>query len=538
LKKKKFIKLLKKNWSNLFKKNFLNSLYIIALGAISSYSLPPYNYFIINFITFSLFFIFIFNKKKRTPNNKSFFKYGWYFGFGYFLFSLYWVVISLTFDQNFKFLIPVAIILLPAFLGIFYGLITYLFSIFYSKNVASSFFIFSILFGTIEFIRGSILTGFPWNLISFSFSSSIYFIQILSTIGTYSFNLICISLFTIPALFILRNSRREILVCLFFILLSVASLIFGYIKNDNFNSIESVKNPYIIKAISPNISLDRFYSKQDELKIINELIELSTSTKTQPTIFLWPEGIIPDSYLRDMSIYKKIFLNNFGEDDLIIMGLNSIETKNDKNLFFNSMAIFNNKLDLIAKYNKINLVPFGEFTPFESILSLIGFKTVTNSYQSFSSGETRIPLNVKNSKIDLNLLPLICYEIIYSGKLSRDYNFDYIINISEDGWFGNSIGPEQHFAHSIFRSIENGKYLIRSTNNGISAIINPLGIIEQQVEFGTTGYVELSEIKLVKSTLFMIYGNKIFLILILIYIFLIFSFNKLKHEQFKKFFIH
>ena len=199
----------------MFKKNFLNSLYIISLGSISSYSLPPYNYFIINFITFSLFFIFIFNKKKRTSNNKSFFKYGWCFGFGYFLFSLYWIVISLTFDQSFKFLIPVAIILLPAFLAIFYGLMTYLFSIFYSKNVIISFFIFSILFGIIEFVRGSILTGFPWNLIAFSFSNSIYFIQILSIIGTYSFNLICISLFTVPALFILRNSRKEIMVCFF-----------------------------------------------------------------------------------------------------------------------------------------------------------------------------------------------------------------------------------------------------------------------------------------------------------------------------------
>ena len=530
MKKKKFIKLLKKRLSNLFKKNFLNSLYIISLGAISSYSLPPYNYFIINFITFSLFFIFIFNKKKGTANNKSFFKYGWYFGFGYFLFSLYWIVISLTFDQSFRFLIPVAIILLPAFLAIFYGLIAYLFSVLYKKNVVSSFFIFSILFGTIEFIRGSILTGFPWNLIAFSFSESIYFIQILSIIGTYSFNLICISLFTVPAIFILRNSKKEIIVCLFFIFVSFTFLIFGYMKNNNFKSLESIKNSYIIKAISPNISLERFYSKQDELKIINELIELSASTKIEPTIFLWPEGIIPDSYLRDMSIYKNLFLNNFGEHDLIIMGLNSIETKNDKNLFFNSMAIFNNKLDLIANYNKVNLVPFGEFTPFENILSFIGLKTVTNNYQSFSSGETRIPLNLKNSKIDLKLLPLICYEIIYSGKLSRDNNFDYIINISEDGWFGNSIGPKQHFSHSIFRSIETGKYIIRSTNNGISAIINPIGIIEQEVELGATGYVELSESKLVKSTLFMLYGNKIFLILILIYIFLIFSFNKLKHE--------
>ena len=530
MKKIKFIKPLKKKLSNLYKKNFLNSLYIIFLGAISSYSLSPYNYFIINFITFSLFFIFIFEKKKRITNNNFFFQYGWCFGFGYFLFSLYWIAISLTFDQSFKFLIPVAIILLPAFLAIFYGVMTYLFSIFYSKNIVSSFFIFSILFGTIEFIRGSILTGFPWNLISFSFSNSIYFIQILSIIGTYSFNLICISLFTVPALFILRKSRIEIIVCFFFILVSVAFLIFGKIKDNNFNSLESVKNSYTIKAISPNISLNRFYSKQDELKIINELIELSAPTKINPTVFLWPEGIIPDSYLGDMKVYKNLFLNSFGENDLIIMGLNSIETKNDKNLFFNSMAIFNNKLDLIANYNKVNLVPFGEFTPYESILSLIGLKTVTNNYQSFSSGVNRVPINIKNSEIDLNLLPLICYEIIYSGKLSRDNNFDYIINISEDGWFGNSIGPKQHFSHSIFRSIESGKYIIRSANNGISAIINPIGIVEQKVEFKSTGSVELSESKLVKSTPFMLYGNKIFLMLILIYIFLIFSFNRLKYE--------
>jgi len=514
----------------LFKKNFLNYLYIIFLGALSSYSLPPYNFFIINFITFSLFFIFIFNKKKRILNKKSFFQYGWCFGFGYFLFSLYWIVISLTFDQSFKFLIPVAVILLPAFLAIFYGLMTYLFSILYSKNVASSFFIFSILFGTTEFIRGAVLTGFPWNLISFSFSNSIYFIQILSMIGTYSFNLICISLFTVPALFILRKSRTEIMVCFLFIFVSAGFLIFGHIKNNNYNSLESVKNSYTIRAVSPNISLDRFYSKQDELKIINELIEISAPTKNEPTIFLWPEGIIPDSYLRDMSIYKNLFLKNFGEHDLIIMGLNSIERKNDKNLIFNSMAVFNNKLEIVANYNKVNLVPFGEFTPLESILSLIGIKTITNSYQSFTSGEARIPLNVKSSKIDLNLLPLICYEIIYSGKLYKDSNFDYIINISEDGWFGNSIGPKQHFSHSIFRSIESGKYIIRSTNNGITAIINSMGVVEQEVEFGSTGYVELTESKLVKSTPFMLHGNKIFLILILIYIFLIFSFNRLKYE--------
>jgi apolipoprotein N-acyltransferase len=419
---------------------------------------------------------------------------------------------------------------LPALLAIFFGLITYLFSIFYSKNVVSSFFTFSILFGTIECIRGSILTGFPWNLIAFSFSDSVYFIQILSVIGTYSFNLICISLFTVPAVFILRNSKKEIMVCFFFILISFSFLIFGNIKINNFNSLENVKNSYIIRAISSNISLDRFFSKQDELKIINELITLSDSEKKEPTIFLWPEGIIPDSYVSDMSIYKDLFSSSFGDDDLIIMGLSSVERNGNKNLFFNSMAVFSNKLELIKNYSKVNLVPFGEFIPFENILRHIGFKTITNEYQSFSSGKTREPINIKNSKINLNLLPLICYEIIYSGKLSKIKDFDYIVNISEDGWFGNSIGPKQHFVHSIFRSIESGKYIIRSANNGISAIINPMGTVEKEVKFGLTGYIDFSESKSIKSTPFFLYGNKIFLMLILLYIFLIFSFNKLTNE--------
>ena len=514
----------------MFKKIFLNSIYIFFLGAISSYSLPPYNYFVINFITFSLFFIFLFNKKRKHSNNKYFFKYGWLFGFGYFLFSLYWISISLTFDQSVKFLIPLALILLPAFLAIFYGFVTYLFSIFYSKNTVSSLLIFSILFGTIEFARGTILTGFPWNLVAYSFSESIYFIQILSIIGTYSFNLFCISLFSLPALFVLQKTRKEIIVCLLFIGVSVSFLIFGKMKNNEFNSFKSIKNSFTIRAISPNISLDRFYSKKGELEIINELISLSNPKKKEPTIFLWPEGIIPESNLDDMSFYRDLFLNKFGNDDLIIMGLNSIEKKDGKNLIFNSMAVFNNNLDLIQSYNKVNLVPFGEFTPIESLLNVIGIKTITNDYQSFSSGNSRMPLNIKNNKIKLSLLPLICYEIIYSGKLSKNKNFDYIINISEDGWFGSSIGPKQHFSHSIFRSIESGKYIIRSANNGISAVINPMGIVEQKVEFGLTGYVDLSERKLVKPTLFLQYGNKIFLILILIYIFLIFSFNKLTNE--------
>ena len=116
------------------KKNFLESIYLILLGVVSAFSLPPYNYFLLNFITFSLFFVFLY--KERINNNKKliFFKYGWLFGFGYFLSGLYWVSIALTFDENFKFLIPISLIAVPSFLAIFYAMVTLFYSIFFSKK--------------------------------------------------------------------------------------------------------------------------------------------------------------------------------------------------------------------------------------------------------------------------------------------------------------------------------------------------------------------------------------------------------------------
>ena len=129
--------------------------------------------------------------------------------------------------------------------------------------------------------------------------------------------------------------------------------------------------------------------------------------------------------------------------------------------------------------------------------------------------------------MSVKILPLICYEIIYSGKIFDNYNFDYIINISEDGWFGDSIGPHQHFSHAIFRAIESGKYLIRSANNGISAIINPVGSIEKIISFGKSGYIDFSEKRVLNITLFSHYGNKMFLMIILLYISLLISFNRI-----------
>ena len=505
-------------------------IFLILLGALTSLSLPPFNYIIINFLTFSLFFIFLIKKIELYKNKKLFFFYGWLFGFGYFVSNLYWVSISLTFDENFHFLIPFTIILVPGFLALFYGLVAYLFIVLKPKKNLSSFFLFSLIFGIVEFIRGSILTGFPWNLIAYSFSDQLEILNITSIIGTYSFNLFCISLFVSPSLFILRDNKKDIIVCIAFLITTMSFYVLGSQNLENYNKEQTEKLDYKIRIISSNINIDRFYNNIDPSSVIKELIEISSPQKHEKIIFVWPEGIIPGISQDQLKEYKWLFENKFNENHLLVIGVNSKENENQNIKYYNSLSIFDHNLNIINSYKKNNLVPFGEFLPFEKLLKSIGLKTITNNYQSYSKGEERNIIDINYDNFSLKMLPLVCYEIIYSGKIFNKSDFDFIINISEDGWFGKSIGPEQHFTHSIYRAIESGKYILRSANNGTTAIINPLGVIEQKVDINKSGYIDLNESNKIETTLFAKFGNKVFGFMILLYIFFIFSFKKLRNE--------
>ena len=512
------------------KNKYIKLIFLVFLGAITSLSLPPFNYLVINFFTFSSFFIFLIKQMSHRTNIKSFFIYGWLFGFGYFVSNLYWISISLTFDQNFKPLIPLTLILIPAFLAIFYGLVSCFFAILKPKKIISSFFLFSLIFGVLEFVRGSILTGFPWNLIAYSFSNQLEVLSITSIIGSYGFNLFCISLFTSPAIFILKEQKLDIGIFIFFLTSLIPLYIYGSYYGESFNKISKKNYDFKLRVIGSNISLDRFYNNIDSVSVIEDLIKLSEPKKNDKTIFVWPEGIIPEISEGELINYKWLFDEKFSKNHLLIIGMNNYSENNGTRKYYNSFSIYDNKLNIINSYNKINLVPFGEFLPLENFLKKIGLKSLTNNYQSFSNGEHREIINLVQQNFLLKILPLICYEIIYSGKLFQNPDFDLIINISEDGWFGKSIGPKQHLSHSVFRAIESGKYILRSANNGIAAVINPLGVIEKKVNFGVSGYIDFKESKKIQPTIFSRYGNKIFGLLILLYIFLIFSFNKIRNE--------
>ncbi len=481
-------------------------LICLLLGILTSFSLPPYNLVFINFLTLPvLLYILVNYVDKKTIS----FFIGWAFGFGYFISNLYWITNSLTFDVKFKFIIPFALILIPLFLGIFYGLVTFLCNFFNLKNKISSILIFSILFGSFEFLRSFIFGGFPWNLIVFSLSNNLPSLQILSYVGTYSLNLLSITIFLLPIIFFFNYKKSiKLTIFCFGLILVVSNFLYG-----NFNIEKFEKKKYdnllsVIRVVSPNIPIKRFLSNQDTEKNINELIILSNPNNDKKIIFIFPEGIISSIYFKDLKFFKNIFKKKFNTNHKIILGINSVK----ESKIYNSLAVLNNETELLYKYNKNKLVPFGEFLPFENIFKTVGLKKITQGYQSFSADNKREILNIDK----LKFIPLICYEIIYSGKINPNKKYyDFILNISEDGWFGKSIGPAQHLSHSIFRSIEEGKNIIRSTNNGVSAFVNPKGQIIKQIS--EKGYFDVNKIKRVNKTYFAEHGNKIFFYFVLIY---------------------
>jgi apolipoprotein N-acyltransferase len=522
---------------------FLNNKFLVIffipflLGAITILGFAPYNLTFVNFLTFPTLLFLIYLIKQRTQSkyrikksNRYFFYLGLAFGFGYFLFGNYWIVISLTHDEMFSGLIPFALILIPLFLSIFFGISILLVGNFVEKEI-SFILIFSVIFSIFEFLRGNLLTGFPWNLISYTWSWSPEVIQILAIIGTYALSLISITLFSLPFLFFQKRIlKKNILFLLIFLLIFLANYTYGAYKfNKNENKYTFAKN-INIKIVSPNFLL-KDYNSKNEVSILKRLIKISDPKKEEKTLFIWPEGIFYESYLKDIKKYKNLFEDKFSENHLIILGVNNIGGSNDinKKKYYNSMVVLDNKLEILSFYNKINLVPFGEFLPFENLFFKIGLKKITRGFNSFSSGNERRILNLSNKFEKKLVLPLICYEIIYTGKIKKRNQYpDLVVNISEDGWFGDSIGPYQHFSKAIYRAVEEGVFIARSANKGISAFIYPNGKVIKSLNTSESGNIELKFPDFYKPTFFSHYGNKILYLIIFLYMFLILIFKKYK----------
>tara|TARA_B100000945_G_scaffold301731_1_gene284759 strand:- start:293 stop:871 length:579 start_codon:yes stop_codon:yes gene_type:complete len=191
------------------------------------------------------------------------------------------------------------------------------------------------------------------------------------------------------------------------------------------------------------------------------------------------------------------------------------------------MIVLDNNFNPISNYDKKKLVPFGEFLPFEKLLTSIGLKKITPGYSSFSKGTGKPIINLRFNKENIKFLSLICYEIIFTNIIDKYKNYNFIINISEDAWFGESIGPHQHFAKAIFRSIESGVYTIRAANKGINAFISPQGKILKNLQPDEIGNIEL-DIPMLEKSKKQSKKDLIFLLLLITYISTFFVLRKLK----------
>ncbi len=513
---------------------FLNSrlLFIFAtpfiLGCFTIFSFQPYNITIINFIIFPILFLILTNINKRSKNKYrkkphliNLFYSGYSFGVGFFLTGTYWISNSLQFDETFKNFVFLTVIVIPLVLGLFYGIGILLFGK-YLENDLRSVFLFCALISVIDYLRAKLFTGFPWNLWAYSWSWFTEILQILNPIGLFAFNLLTISLFCFPIIFFIKKLKFRSLILFFFSLIFIGNYLFGnYTLNNNNKSLENVDaNKYInIKIISPNFELKYSLTESESLERIKNLIRYSNAEKNKKTLFIWPEGALSGKYFSEIKKFKNLIQKNFTEDHLIILGINTLNK--EKNEFYNSFVVIDHNSEKKFQYDKIKLVPFGEFLPFHENLEKIGLKKVTEGFGSFSKGKSSAVFSYDS----FNIIPLICYEIIFPELTQRiDINKTLLINISEDGWFGDTIGPHQHFAKSIFRAIENDSFVLRSANKGISAIINNKGQIIKSLNNNESGNIEYRLPIFEKKT-----GNKndlIFFVLLFTYIFIFIFYKK------------
>ena len=252
---------------------------------------------------------------------------------------------------------------------------------------------------------------------------------------------------------------------------------------------------------------------------LKKIIRYSDPIRDKKTLFIWPEGVFSGYSYDDIVVFKNLINKNFSKKHHIIFGINKLDINTGQ--FFNSLLLVNNEFEIIKQYNKQKLVPFGEFLPFKKLFNIFGLKKITEGHGSFLKGKEKGNIKIEN----LNILPLICYEIIFTKLIQEaNLNTNLIVNISEDGWFGKTIGPNQHYAKAIFRAIENGTFLLRSANKGISAIIDNKGQTIKELNQNEAGSIEFL-VPLIKSN-----NNKndlIFFVLLITYL-SIFKFYKNK----------
>jgi apolipoprotein N-acyltransferase len=488
----------------------------LAAGALSSLAVPPFNAWPVLFLTFPVLVWLIDGAAAgRWRGMPAAAMSGFWFGLGYFVPGLYWIGYAFFVDApTFAWLTPFAVLGLPAYLALYTALGFALARLIWT-NGASRILALAVSLTVGEWLRGHLLTGFPWNAFGYALSEPLALAQTASLIGLWGMTFLAVAIFASPAVLIDGKSagRRPWTTPAAALALLVAMGIFGAVRL----SMQPAKMVADVKLriMQPNLQQDVKFNYAAKAEVMQKYLTLSDRASgpqstgvRDATILIWPESAFPFFLTREADAMAQI-AELLPKGTVLITG--SVRAPDDLKpgvkvtRAYNSIYVIDHDGSVLSVYDKLHLVPFGEYLPFQNWMERLGFSQLTKVQGGFIAGTRRHPLAIPNAP---RALPLICYEVIFPGDVAaRDDRPGWIVNLTNDGWFGISTGPYQHLQQARLRAIEEGLPVVRAANTGISAVIDPAGRIVAQLGLGLEGVLDAGLPQAIPPTIYARVGN-------------------------------
>ncbi|MFC5584968.1 apolipoprotein N-acyltransferase [Nitratireductor kimnyeongensis] len=469
------------------------SLVSFAAGGFASLSQPPFDFFAACFVAFPVLVWLLDGAVGEGRGLRSLvipaFKTGWWFGFGYFMLGLWWIGTALLVDaENYAWAVPFAVVGIPAFLAIFYGLAALLSRFFWSDGIMRVISL-AFFFGIIESIRGIVFTGFPWGAIGYAAMPTLLSMQSAKVLGLAGMNFLAVLVFSMPALL---GTRRHLLIgSITAIGLVTMQLAYGYlslsreIRSDNFLP---------VRIVQPSIKQTEKWDSSEQTRIFNILLDLTRRQTAEgvekPKLIVWPETAVPFLFTERPEALVQLG-EALDEGQMLLTG--AVRAEGGDGLgptrYYNSVVAIGQDGTIIDAVDKVHLVPFGEYVPFANLLNNLGIEEIVQSAGPFTAGGVRRPLTVFEGT---RIMPFVCYEIIFPHLVAEVADqSDILVNVTNDAWFGVTPGPYQHFRQARVRAVENGRPLLRAANSGISAVIDSSGRIIDAFDLNAVGNLDL-----------------------------------------------
>jgi apolipoprotein N-acyltransferase len=451
---------------------------------------------------------------------------GWWFGFGYFFAGLYWVGEAFLVEaETFGWLLPFAVTGLPAGLALFTAAAFGIARCFWKPGYRRVL-VLAMAWACAEWLRGHILTGFPWNLPGQVIVASDALMQSAALFGIYGVTFFILVVFLSLATYDPRrraprsdlDAREEGV----WRTPALAFAILGLVWLGGALRLASADLTWVdgvtLRIVQPNVAQAEKWKPENRQEILGQFIRVSeapTDAGGQPTHIIWPESALPFLIHREPLI-RSIISRMLAPGGVLLLGAVRGEAdpqRPDVELgrFYNSLQVVGPDGEIRSTYDKAHLVPFGEYLPFQSLLEALGLRQLTQLRGGYQSGPGPITLSVPGAPA---VSPLICYEIIFSGSVVGRERPGWVVNVTNDAWFGSSAGPYQHLAQARLRAVEQGLPVARAANTGVSAMIDPFGRLMDEIPLNHAGKIDTQLPKALSPTAFARFGDFLLLFLL------------------------